>query len=412
MASSVFTGRYGKAPPSISFSGSGFMATYQLGAAQCLLNYVPWMPRAAPYVLGASAGSLVAAAVVCEMSPITIRDEIITFARQLKALRLGPFNPSINVFHWLEYVLNKHLRADTHQLASGRLAVAMTRLSDGKHVVTTDFQSKDDVVQALLCSCFVPGYCGILPPSFKGVYYLDGGFSGMQPVPPAPCSDTLTVSPFSGETDICPSDRCSKWDMVVSGATLKANMENSVRALNALYPMTLETLEEAYYRGYKDTIDFLQRNDLAPYLIMSQGSLNCPPDNTWTHLETSVEEEDEVKVEDEAAPASFISDGQKDNIVLQSTQRKAMFLLLLTWHCLRHSVFFFLDVFFSSVKKNMQDRLMPVFMLLKWLKIQTQAEGESESSSSSPGLHHSITGLQEPKTVEKVHPSSTALSPS
>lgn len=44
------------------------MATYQLGVAQCFLNHAPWKIRSAPCVLGASAGSLVAAAVVCEVS--------------------------------------------------------------------------------------------------------------------------------------------------------------------------------------------------------------------------------------------------------------------------------------------------------------------------------------------------------
>lgn len=75
---------------------------------------------------------------------------MIHFAKQMKAFRLGPFNPSINVFHWLECILNKYLPSDAHRLASGRLAVAMTRLSDGKHIVTTEFQSKEDVVQASL----------------------------------------------------------------------------------------------------------------------------------------------------------------------------------------------------------------------------------------------------------------------
>ena len=68
----------------------------------------------------------------------------------MKAFTLGPFNPSINVLHWLESVLNKHLPPDAHHLASGRLAVAMTRLSDGKHIVMTEFQSKEDVVQVSL----------------------------------------------------------------------------------------------------------------------------------------------------------------------------------------------------------------------------------------------------------------------
>lgn len=50
---------------SVSFCGSGFLATYQLGVAQSLLDNAPWILRGAPRVYGASAGSLVAAAVVC-----------------------------------------------------------------------------------------------------------------------------------------------------------------------------------------------------------------------------------------------------------------------------------------------------------------------------------------------------------
>ena len=78
---------------------------------------------------------------------VTIRDEMLHFARQMKAFTLGPFNPSVNVFHWLEYILHKYLPFDAHQLASGRLAVAMTRLIDGKHFVMSEFQSKEDLVQ-------------------------------------------------------------------------------------------------------------------------------------------------------------------------------------------------------------------------------------------------------------------------
>ncbi|XP_059189034.1 patatin-like phospholipase domain-containing protein 2, partial [Centropristis striata] len=203
--------------PSISFSGSGFMATYQLGVAQCFVNYAPWMLRTAPCVLGASAGSLVAAAVACEMSLITIRDEMLHFAKQMKAFTLGPFNPSVNVFHWLECILRKHVPDDAYKLANGRLSVSMTRLSDGKHIIMSEFQSKEDIVQALLCSCFVPVYCGMLPPSLKGEYYVDGGFSNMQPILAVANGQTLTVSPFSGEIDICPADTPCMWDMVVSG---------------------------------------------------------------------------------------------------------------------------------------------------------------------------------------------------
>lgn len=69
------------------------------------------------------------------------------FAKQVKAFRLGPLNPSINVFHWLESILQKYIPPDAHRLACGRLAVAATRLIDGKHIVISEFQSRDDVVQ-------------------------------------------------------------------------------------------------------------------------------------------------------------------------------------------------------------------------------------------------------------------------
>lgn len=79
--------------------------------------------------------------------PVSMRDEMLNFAKQLKAFMLGPFNPSVNVLHWLETVLYKHLPPNAHHLANGRLAVAMTRIDDGKLVIKSEFESKEDVVQ-------------------------------------------------------------------------------------------------------------------------------------------------------------------------------------------------------------------------------------------------------------------------
>lgn len=78
---------------------------------------------------------------------VSMRDEMINFAKQLKAFMLGPFNPSVNVLHWLEMVLHKHLPSNAHHLANGRLAVAMTRMDDGKLTIMSHFDSKEDVVQ-------------------------------------------------------------------------------------------------------------------------------------------------------------------------------------------------------------------------------------------------------------------------
>lgn len=46
-------------------------------------------------------------------------------------------------------------------------------------------------------------YGGFVYPTFRGEIYIDGGASDNQPVID---SNTITVSPFSGESDICPAD--------------------------------------------------------------------------------------------------------------------------------------------------------------------------------------------------------------
>ncbi|KAM6924860.1 patatin-like phospholipase domain-containing protein 2 [Xenentodon cancila] len=240
MAPSISNCPRREVPWDISFSGSGFLATYQLGVSLCFLKYAPWILRSATFILGASAGSLIAAAVVCDMNLVSIRDEMLLFAKHLTTITLGPLNPSVSVFRWLEVVLQKYLPSDAHHRASGRLGVAVTRLTDGKQLIVSEFQSREEVVQSLLCSCFVPGYSGFLPPTFRGVRYIDGGLSGIQPRLPDSSSHTLTVCPYSGDTDICPADPPCVFEMVVDGTLLNFNMTNALRILNSLCPMTLE----------------------------------------------------------------------------------------------------------------------------------------------------------------------------
>ncbi|XP_060913172.1 patatin-like phospholipase domain-containing protein 2 [Labrus mixtus] len=455
MAPGISSCHYPEGPPSISFSGSGFLSTYQLGVSQCFHNYAPWILRTAPCVLGASAGSLVAAAVVCEMNPVTIREEVLTFAKQMKSFTLGPLNPSINVLKWLEGVLNKYLTSDAHILANGRLAVAMTRLTDGKLIIISEFHSKEDVVQALLCSCFVPGYCGLLPPSYKGVHYVDGGFRSMQPILPVTYNSILTVCPFSGDVDICPSDSPSMWDMVVSGTTLKGNMANSFRIFNALYPMALETLDEAFHSGYRDAFNYLLNNNLANHSISNTVSQNGPlyynqdeKGDDQKDRDDNMEQDQEVKEEKETITLTTYTDTGLTNgsptepestqnqpikkpaerydilkhvvlsnmvtylsmfglparilshlllpfmvlfyAILQSRTRlellfrQAPEFLYWLWHALRHFTIFFYEIVVDTLKKNIQDRIMPTILLFRWLKNQAGCEERSGKNHATP----------------------------
>ncbi|CAB1349103.1 unnamed protein product, partial [Coregonus sp. 'balchen'] len=165
-----------------------------------------------------------------------VREEMLRFALQKR----GPLHPAGNVFVWVERLLSRSLLDDAHIRASGRLAVVITRIPDGQNTVVSEFTSREDVVQALLCSCFIPGYHGIQPPSYKGVHYVDGGLSSIQPTHSSPYGQTLTVSPFAGKADFCPPDPASLYVIVMSGMPLHCSVANGYRMLEALYPYNWE----------------------------------------------------------------------------------------------------------------------------------------------------------------------------
>lgn len=120
---------------------------------------------------------------------------------------LGTFSPSFNIQTSLFEGLQKFLPEDAHERVNGKLHISLTRVYDGKNVIVSQFNSREDLLQALLCACFIPVFSGILPPRFHGVRYMDGAFSNNLPTLD---ENTVTVSPFCGETDICPNDESAQ----------------------------------------------------------------------------------------------------------------------------------------------------------------------------------------------------------
>ncbi|CAM4685408.1 unnamed protein product [Caretta caretta] len=254
-------GRSGTSPPfSLSFSGSGFLALYQIGVVQSLLELAPEILKSASKVYGASAGSLIAAAVVCESSLEDLKESFHEVVRDARKTILGPLSPGCNTLRTIQKGLYKMLPENSHQVASGRLHISLTRVMDGQNVMVSEFSSKEDLIQALICSCFVPIYCGFIPPSFRGVRYVDGGFTNLQP-----CSDletVITVSPFTGELDICPRD-CPAifYSFQILNSSIQISMENLCRFSYALFPPSYLVLNEFFSRGYQDAVLFLHRNN-------------------------------------------------------------------------------------------------------------------------------------------------------
>ncbi|XP_063095053.1 omega-hydroxyceramide transacylase isoform X2 [Cavia porcellus] len=245
-------------PHSISFSGSGFLSYYQAGVVDALRDLAPRMLDTAHRFAGTSAGAVIAALVLCGIEMEEYLRMLNLGLAEVKKYFLGPFSPSCRMVRMMREFLYRTLPEDSYKVTTGRLHVGLTRFEDGESVVVSEFTSKEELIEALYCSCFVPVYCGFIPPTYRGVRYIDGGFTSMQPC--AFWTDSITISTFSGQQDICPRDCPAIFnDFRMFNYSFQFSLENITRMVHALLPPDLVILQNYYYRGYEDAVDYLKR---------------------------------------------------------------------------------------------------------------------------------------------------------
>ncbi|KAF1511235.1 Patatin-like phospholipase domain-containing protein 1, partial [Eudyptula minor] len=187
-------------PFSILFRGCSSMIIYEAGVLAALRELSPDILKSASRIYGASSGSVVATLALCECD--IGKGYALLFILCLKRSNVWKFWRKI--IKILKDILNKYLPTNAHQLVSGKLHVILTRLHDWRSVVVSEFASREDLIQAVTCSCFIPLYFGFLAPTYRGVRYVDGELSMWQAN--FVSRTTITVSGFAGEYDICPKD--------------------------------------------------------------------------------------------------------------------------------------------------------------------------------------------------------------
>lgn len=242
----------------LSFAGCGFLGIYHVGVAVCFKKYAPHLLL--DKISGASAGAIAACCLLCDLPLGEITSNVLRVAREARQRTLGPFSPSFNVQEILLESLQKFLPDDAHILVNGKLHISLTRVYDGKNVIVSQFNSKEDLLQALLASSFIPFFSGILPPRFHGIRYMDGGFSDNLPTLD---ENTITVSPFCGESDICPRDISSQlFHVNVANTSIELSRQNIYRFARILFPPNPEILSNMCKQGFDDALRFLHRNNL------------------------------------------------------------------------------------------------------------------------------------------------------
>ncbi|XP_055299768.1 1-acylglycerol-3-phosphate O-acyltransferase Pnpla3-like [Sitodiplosis mosellana] len=242
----------------LSFAGCGFLGIYHVGVAVCFKKYAPHLLL--DKISGASVGCLAATCLLCDMPLGEMTLDFFRVVNEVRSHSLGPFSPYFNIQTCLLEGMHKNLPVDAHERVNGRLRLSLTRCSDAKNIIVSQFDSREELLQALLCTCFIPGFSGILPPKFRGVRYIDGAFSDNLPILD---ENTVTVSPFCGESDICPRDQSAQlFHMNWANTSIELSRQNMNRFVRIMFPPKPEILSNMCQQGFDDALQFLHRNNL------------------------------------------------------------------------------------------------------------------------------------------------------
>ncbi|KAK3872255.1 hypothetical protein Pcinc_022661 [Petrolisthes cinctipes] len=237
----------------VTFCGCGFLGIYLVGAATCLQQHRPHLLQGR--LGGSSVGSLIATCIVCDVPLQVVRDSLLKTAKASRQYLFGPLNPTFQLEEPLMRNLLELLPEDAHIRASGRLFLSLTRVTSLSNEVVSEYETRDELLRAVLCCCFLPGISGFSVPNFQGRRYIDGGMSNNIPLK---SPTTLSINAFSGGFDICPSnDNTFYGPTSAFNQTVNMSNENLRRFYEALLPPEPEKLDQYYTMGYEDTIKYL-----------------------------------------------------------------------------------------------------------------------------------------------------------
>nr|XP_015195217.1 PREDICTED: patatin-like phospholipase domain-containing protein 2 [Lepisosteus oculatus] len=238
-------------PWNISFAGCGFLGIYHIGVASCLQEQAPFLVENARHIYGASAGALTASALVTGACLGEAGANIIDVAKEARRRVLGPMHPSFNLVKIMRTLLYRTLPPDAHVLATGRLGISLTRVSDGENVLVSEFNTKEELVQACVCSAFIPVYCGLIPPALQGVVshrlpFVRSAVSVTAPL----CNVFIFLFLF---LSVPPSPPIPPLPLKFNSFTL------------------LPVMKAMCKQGYRDALHFIRRNGLLQFRGPQQG---------------------------------------------------------------------------------------------------------------------------------------------
>ncbi|GLC38910.1 hypothetical protein PLESTM_000795000 [Pleodorina starrii] len=249
------------------FSAGGFLYPYHLGILW-ELHELNILKDYKVQMAGASAGSLAVATYNCGLDPEKATQALHEFAENCRTkgtrYRLGGL---------LRDFLHAYLPADAHERCRGNTHVALTRLFPVvRNEMISEFDSKDDFVNALLTSCHIPFYFnGSWMTEFRGKFYMDGGVAAFIPRPPTEYAVKVCCFPVN-EVLATVQDRVAQYDRVASLLDVSISPDafepwpfDYARMVTwALVPADDDMLRYMINKGRRDARAWAQRMALVP----------------------------------------------------------------------------------------------------------------------------------------------------
>ncbi|KAE9444733.1 hypothetical protein C3L33_23369, partial [Rhododendron williamsianum] len=233
--------------PGFSFSAAGLLFPYHLGVAKFLIEK-GYIKDTTP-LAGSSAGAIVCAVVASGASMEEALEATKILAEDCRrrgtAFRLGAV---------LKDVLEQFLPDDVHTRSNGRVRVAVTEiLWRPKGLLVDRFDSKEDLINAVFTSSFIPGYLAPRPATrFRNRLCIDGGLTLF--MPPTSAAQTVRVCAF-------PATQLGFEGIGISPDCNPENRATPRELFNwALEPAEDHVLDKLFELGYLDAAVWAEEN--------------------------------------------------------------------------------------------------------------------------------------------------------
>ncbi|XP_072172246.1 patatin-like phospholipase domain-containing protein 4 [Diadema setosum] len=287
-------------PFNLSFTEASFFGLGNLGVAQCLLDHGTPILSQMQAVGGASSSAVVAA--VMATAPKKLAEllyGLYEIVDEISPLPFGAITPGFDFIGRLRALLERLLPPNAHELASNKLFVKATGLmmadkfspltvhdvdqgtsscirtkgpkifevghrawTLGHEMQISNFESREDLVETILGSIFVPWFPDWTPPSCNGKYLGDVTLSRKENFTGDvtfnfPAGSLIKISPN-------PKNRLSMRDKIACGWVDTSGQRFDISALqmyrigDGLYPPPKAYMETYFADGYEDATKFLK----------------------------------------------------------------------------------------------------------------------------------------------------------